>query len=419
VRRRNVPDRQEAGVTRSPDQSLPSAGLRKWRLAVVVQRYGHEVAGGAELHARLLAERLLPWADVCVLTTCALDYTTWANHYPPGESTLDGVRLRRYLVDRPRDWIKAQKATGRLIAAAHTYGDELDWMREQGPWSSALLDAIQSSYPHFDAFIFFTYHYAPTFYGLPLVSDKAILVPTAHDDPFIRLPLFRSLFHLPQAIVYNTDVERKLVNRLTANHQVPHVVAGVGVNLPADLSAARFRARHAIHDPFILYVGRLDASKNVPQLLEYFERYRRDSARPLKLVLAGKPFFDLPPSPDVIPVGFLSEGEKFDAIQAAELIVMPSLYESLSMIVLEAWRAGRPVLVNGRCEVLKDQCRRSNGGLYYLTYDEFAATLSLLLTSPTLRQRLGQNGRHYVAQAYSWDTVLAKYRALLDILTHP
>jgi glycosyltransferase involved in cell wall biosynthesis len=204
---------------------------------------------------------------------------------------------------------------------------------------------------------------------------------------------------------------------LTGNGHVPHIVAGVGVNVPADVSGERFVAKFGLEDPFVLYVGRLDKAKNVPQLIEYFDRFRATHPGPLKLALAGKAYIPLPELPDVVSLGYLSEEDKFDALQAAALLVMPSLYESLSMIALEAWRIGRPVLANGRCDVLKEQCRQSNGGLYYLSYSEFAATLSLLLASPWLRDRLGENGRRFVQRSYHWDVIVAKYRALLALLT--
>ncbi len=386
------------------------------RIAIVVQRYGEEVNGGAELHARWLAEHLTSLAEVHVITTCALEYTTWANHYPPGESRLNGVTLHRFLVDAPRDWPRAQKMTPRLVFSQHTLLDELEWMKAQGPISTQLLDFITQAEPDFDAFIFVTYMYATTYFGLPLVPHKAILVPTAHDDPYLRFPLFRALFHLPQVIVYNTQAEQELVNRVMHNAHRPQIVAGVGINVPHDVNDGRFREKFSLHQPFILYVGRINESKNVPELLRHFQQYKRETQTPLKLVLIGKAHIPIPDHPDIIAPGFLSEAEKFDAIQAASVVVIPSLYESLSMIALEAWLMGVPVLVNGRCEVLRQQCRASQGGLYYHSYDEFALTLTRLLQDAQLRHKLGQQGKRFVNRQYRWEIILAKYRAILQIL---
>lgn len=385
------------------------------RISIVVQRYGLEVNGGAEQHARWLAERLAAVDDVTVLTTCALDYVTWADHYPPGESELNGVRVCRFPVDAPREWKKAQRQTRVVMTHQHTLFDEVQWVRDQGPFSTPLFAAIRRAYETTDAFIFFTFHYATTYFGLPLVSDKAFLVPTTHDDPFVHMALFRPVFHLPRGILYNTATERALVQRVTRNGHVPNVLAGVGVDPPADASAERFRRRFGLEGDFLLYVGRIHESKNVPELLDYFIHYRRaNPARPLKLVLIGKSHLALPDHPDIVPLGFLSDEEKFDAIAAAALVVLPSLYESLSMITLEAWSVGTPVLVNERCEVVKQLCKQSNGGLYYRTRDEFAAALHLLLNSNALRRQLGHQGRAFVAENYRTEVVLRRYAMLLD-----
>lgn len=389
--------------------------MTKKRIAIVVQRYGEEVNGGAELHARWLAEHLLTLAEVHVITTCAVDYMTWEDVYPAGTSILNGVIIHRFPVDEPRHWKKARAKSRYILLSEHSYFDELDWMKAQGPYSTPLLQFIQDSYAYFDDYIFFTYLYATTYFGLPLVSDKAILVPTAHDEPYLYLPLFRPLFHLPRAIAYNTEPERLLINRVTHNEAVPPTVVGIGIDVPDNASANAFRHKFGIEEPFVLYVGRVSESKNVPELLSQFIRYRQNAQEPLKLILAGKANIPLPQHPDIVPIGFVSEQDKFDAIKAAAVVVIPSIYESLSMIALEAWLMGVPVLVNGRCEVLKHQCRKSNGGLHYNSFAEFSAGLNRLLAETHLRQRLGQQGLNFVENHYNWDVIIKKYRNLLKI----
>ena len=393
---------------------------KKWRVAIIVQRYGQEVNGGAELLSRWLAEHLTALADMHVITTCALDSTTWANHYAPGQSQLNGVTIHRFPVDAARDWAKASKNTGTLLTTEHTLFDEFHWMRhDQGPYSTPLLQYIRDSYAHFDAFIFVTYMYATTFFGLPLVSDKAILIPAAHDEPYIYLPIYRPIFHLPPFTVYSTEAERQIAHNATQNQHKESMVVGVGINVPPQPAADRFRQKYGIEEPFILYAGRINQAKNVPELLEYYGRFRHENDTPCKLVLIGKSEIKLPQHPDIHPLGFVSEQDKFDAIAAAAIVVMPSLYESLSIIALEAWWMERPMLVNGRCQVLKEQCQRSNGGLYYHSYDEFAAILNTLLGSPDLRQKLGQQGRAFTLQNYTWEVILAKYKTILKKMINP
>jgi glycosyltransferase involved in cell wall biosynthesis len=388
--------------------------MQERRIAIVVQRYGEEVNGGAELSARWLAEHLLDLAEVHVITSCALEYMTWADHYPPGESCLNGVHLHRFPVDRPRDWARFQKLTRELFAYEHSTADELAWVRQQGPYSTPLLNYIKNSAADYDLFIFFTYLYASTFFGLPMVADKAILLPAAHEEPFLYLPIYRDLFHQPQLIVYYTQAEMELINRVTGNAARPQVVVGVGINVPQNVSAERFRQKYGIDEPILLYAGRIDVSKNVPELFAHFIRFRQQYREPLKLVLIGKAYIALPEHADIIHLGFLSEQDKFDAIQAASVVVVPSLYESLSMITLEAWLMEVPVLVNGRCNVLKRQCCQSNGGLYYYSGEEFDVALTMLLQSDKLRRQLGHQGRVFTHKQYQWEVIMAKYRVILE-----
>ncbi len=386
-------------------------------ISIVVQRYGSEVNGGAEFFARLLAEHLTEIADVRVLTTCAVDYHTWANEYSPGDATLNGVKIERFPVDYERASDGVER-TAFILQKEHTLFDEYDWVRAQGPFSAELLNAIRSAYADTDVFIFITYLYAHTVFGLPLVSDKAVLIPHAHDEPYLKLGIMRQVFHAPQAIVYNVEPEMRLVQSAMQNNYVPHFLAGVGIDEPTNVNGDRFRTKYGIDAEFILYVGRVDESKNVHKLLDYFSRFRDGFATNLKLVLIGKAHMPIPDRSDVISLGFVSEEDKFDALAAAAALVQPSQYESLSLVALESWLVETPVLVNGQSEVLKYQCRQSNGGLYFGNYDEFELALNRLLSNPETAATMGRQGRAFVKERFNWDTILAKFQALFEVLTH-
>jgi glycosyltransferase involved in cell wall biosynthesis len=379
------------------------------RVAFVVQRYGVEVSGGAERLCREVAERLAAGVDVHVLTTCALDYSVWANHYPPGEMTLNGVTVHRYPT-RPARPTLAGPADGR-DAGADLLG-QMDWLVRLGPYSPELLAAIDAGRATYDAFIFYTYLYLPTVLGLHLVPERAILVPTAHDEPQLYLNLYRSVFWLPQVILYNSAAERDLVHRVFGNAGVPHLVVGVGVE-EAEGNAERFRARHGLTGDILLYVGRIDRHKGVDELLDHFARYREGGGRTVTLVLVGMPVMPVPPQPDVVVLNILSEQEKADALAAAAVVVVPPRFESLSMVTLEAWRAGKAVLANAECEVVRQLCLEANGGLFYADSAEFAVCLDRLLSDEPARTALGLQGQRYVTQRYTWDLIETKYRAAL------
>ena len=383
------------------------------KLAFVVQRYGMEINGGAELHCRWIAEHMMKYSDVEVLTTRALDYITWENHYPGGEGVVNGVPVRRFSVTRTRCPERFGRLQRFILENEHRVEDELRWVEEEGPCVPSLIQYIGKHAADFDYFIFFSYRYYHSFFGIRAVPEKSILVPTAEHDAVIHLNIFKSLFNMPLAFVYNSIEERRMIEGVSRNSRIPGDIVGVGTEVPPVSSGERFRGRHGIDGDYILYIGRIDENKGCHRLFEYFLRFKTETGSMVKLVLIGNAVLNIPSHPDLVPLGFLPEEDKFDALQGARLLVMPSFYESLSMVTLEAWAMKKPVLANARCEVLKGQCLRSNAGLFYDNYDEFRESLALLLGSEGLCRAMGGNGRKYYDAHYTWESIENKYLALL------
>lgn len=387
---------------------------RSLRLAIVVMRYGEEVSGGAEQHARWLAEHLTAHAEVHALTTCAVD-ENWADHYPTGIETLNKVQVHRFPVDRAREFDVLDKRSRVFHYGGHTIDGEHEWLMEQGPISTAMSSYIEEKRRFYDAFLFFTFEHATTFYGMPPVAAKSILLPLAHDHHFIRSRTFRHMLQLPAAIAYNTRASRQLVQSFTANRHIPNEVVGVGINVPDDIDPQRFRDKFGIDGEFVLYIGRIHAGKNVPELLDFYQRYY-ENVRKIPLVLIGREMLPIPDLPNIIRPGHVSEQDKFDALAAASVFILPSQYESLSMVTLEAWSTGTPVLINARCDIVKDQVSLSNGGLYYRNYAEFEMCLEVLLNEPELSRQLGAQGKQFTDANYDWDIVVHKILKLVQII---
>ncbi|MFA0823376.1 MAG: glycosyltransferase family 4 protein [Methanomethylovorans sp.] len=398
------------------DQNKNNDQIRKsYKIAFVVQRYGLEINGGAEFLCRDVAEHLSKYCDIDVITTCAIDYVTWKNEYEPGESCINGVYVKRFPVDFPRETKRFNKCSEKVLCKEHSIDEEIEWMKLQGPYSSKLFQYIEEKKDIYDYFFFFTYLYCTTFFGLPLVADKAILVPAAHDEPPIYLSIFNDLFHKPRAIMYNTKEEKDFVLRKFQNGNIPYDVAGSGVSLSEYLE--NNNSKMSIKENFITYIGRIDESKGCGELFGFFKKYKEESHSPIKLVVLGKAIMKIPSHPDIAYLGFVSEEEKYNTLKNCDVLIMPSKYESLSIVLLEAWLCKKPVLVNGQCEVLKGQCIRSNGGLWYENYEEFSECLNLLLADENLRDQLGNRGREFVDMNYSWENIEKKYLDLIEIMT--
>jgi glycosyltransferase involved in cell wall biosynthesis len=386
------------------------------KLAIVVQRYGADISGGAELHARYIAERLARHAQVEVLTTCANDYITWKNERPAGEERVNGVPVRRFPVTRPRDPRDFGRRSETVFNHTHSLADELAWLESEGPTSPALIKHIADVERQFDFFVFFSYRYYLAWHGMRTVPHKAVLVPTAERDPAAGLSIFGPVFRSARALMYNSLEERALIDGVS-QRQGPGVVVGVGSEIPDHPQPMRFRKKFNVRRPFAIYVGRIDENKGCRDLFDFFRRYAAMHPNGVDLVLVGSKVMSVPSHPRIRYVGFLSDEDKFDGIAAADLLIMPSQYESLSMVALEAWALGKPVLANGRCDVLRGQVIRSNGGLYYDHFDEFAESLYTLEATGPVSGPFGRSGREFFRQHYAWPVIERKYLDMFDRLS--
>lgn len=386
------------------------------KVAFVVQRYGLEISGGAELHCRWVTEHMKKYWDVEVLTTRALDYISWDNHYSGSDVLVNDIRVRRFSVAKSRNPERFGKIQNFIFENEHSEEDEIRWLKEEGPFSPALIDYIKGHIDDYDYFIFFSYRYYHSYWGIKAVPQKSVLVPTAEHDPVINLKIFEELFRKPRGIVYNSLEEKKMINAVSGNENIPAEVVGVGAEVPVEVYTDRFRRKYGIEDDYIIYIGRIDENKGCPELFDFFSRYKHETGSAIKLVLVGSTVLKIPIHPDIIYLGFLPEEEKLSALKGSHLLIMPSFYESLSMVTNEAWAMQKPVLANARCEVLKGQCERSSAGLYYKNYREFKEALMLFLGSSRLRSCMGKNGRKYFQDNYTWGTIEKKYLSLLKRL---
>lgn len=386
------------------------------KIAFVVQRYGIEINGGAELHCRWIAEHMQKHWQVEVLTTKALDYITWKNYFSETVEEVNGIKVRRFPVTKARDPERFGKLQNKILEREHKLSEELKWIEEEGPYSPQLIQFIQDHENDYDYFIFFSYRYYHSYWGIQTVPYKSILVPTAEHDSIIYLSLFKSVFRNLRAFIYNSVEERNMINRLARNDHILGDVVGVGTEIPPHKSVKNFREKYKVKEDYIIYIGRIDENKGCHELFDFFFQFKHETGSVLKLVLVGTTILKIPIHPDIIYLGFLPEEDKFAALEGALLLCMPSFYESLSMVTLEAWAMEKPVLANARCDVLKGQCIRSNAGLYYSDYHEFKEALCLLLNRLQLRETMGKNGHGYFQENYTWEIIENKYLSLVDHL---
>lgn len=408
------------------------------KIAVVVQRYGDEVNGGAEVHAKMLAEKLSLKYIVEILTTTSRDYVDWDNYYPVGHEVLNGITVRRFPVmhvskrkyRRSRRAIFGQKKHRFLKAiglfsfledkfqiSRPTRLDVKRWLIAQGPYCPQILKYIKDNRDTYDVFIFFTYLYYPTALGMQLVGSKSIFIPTAHDEDILYTRAYEDIFSIPSFIMYNTVAEKKLVERIFKTRQANTDIAGVGIDLISDFAdIKKVRSQFGIEGDFFVYIGRIDPVKGCTELLSFFQRYIQDR-KDVTLVLVGKNFMKITSTDRIITTGFVDDHIKNALLKESIGLIVPSEYESLSLVALEAMSEGKTVIVNGKCEVLKNHIDHANSGFYYTDYASFRTCLDqTILLSVNDQEEIGSRAQSYVKEHYSWPIILEKFDKAITLI---
>ena len=384
------------------------------KLALVVQRYGAGIAGGSETLCRQYAERLAAKHDVTVLTSCARDYVTWANELPPGVTSERGVTVHRFPAARERNPGRFRDLSALVFGVTRASRDLEDaWFRENGPETPTLIDHLRTHGGEYDRILFFTFRYYPSYFGLPVVADRAILVPTAEEDPAIQLAVLESFFALPSGYMFMTPEEGTLVATSAGGGIAPGAVTGIGIEPPPTPPARGVLDSLGLPERILLCLGRVDKNKGAHTLAQFFVQHLAEGGEPATLVFAGPATIQTPAHDRIRTLGFVSQEVRDALLAHATLLIVPSPFESLSIALLEAWNHGVPALVNGHCRVLDGQVARAGGGLAYQSPLEFSESLNYLLTHPNEARHLGASGRAYVEREYRWPVVMERIESVL------
>jgi glycosyltransferase involved in cell wall biosynthesis len=378
------------------------------RLLWVVPRYGATIVGGAETLVRGLATRGVPpgWTSE-IATTCAIDHATWANALPQGETSEDGLRVHRFEVG-PRDDARAAELHARVMGAAASYVDELEWLAN-GVWSPGLERFLVDAGAEYDLIVFAPYLFGTTLWGAQVAPKRSAVLPCLHDEPYAYLATVKSVVEASRGCIFNTDAEQRLARKLYRVRD--GAVVGMGFDPPGPVET-RFAEPRGL-GPYVLYAGRLEEGKRVDLAVEYAVRYAAERRNAPRLVLIGSGHYRPPRDAAHVAfhVGYVSEDEKRAAYAEAVALVQPSRLESLSLVLMEAWLEGTPALATVESDVLRDHCEASGGGVLFDSYESFRDGLDRLLGDDDERRRLGDAGRSYVLERYSWDAVSGRLAA--------
>lgn len=383
------------------------------KIGFVTPWFGMDIPGGAEAELRGLLLHLKETdLEFEVLTTCVKSFNdNWSeNYHKEGVTVENEITVRRFRADK-RDVVAFDSINWKLMHDIPIARDEEDVYIREMVNSSGLYQYMHDHGDEYGFFVFIPYMFGTTYYGVKVDPSKAILIPCFHDESYFYMNIYKELYSKAAGIIYHSAPEKELAERNYDLRYVTQAVLGEGVDTDISGDAHRFREKYKIDEPFLIYAGRKDAGKNVDLLLKYFSEYHKRRLSDLKLVLIGGGKIDIPAviADKVHDLGFVAKQDKYDAYAAAELLCQPSHNESFSLVIMESWLCGRPVLVNDRCAVTKNFAMESNGGLYFRDYFEFEGAVNYILSHKDEAKVMGDNGKRYVKDHFAWGCIVDKY----------
>jgi glycosyltransferase involved in cell wall biosynthesis len=277
-----------------------------------------------------------------------------------------------------------------------------------------------------DLFLFGPYLFGSTFWGSMIHPDKSVLVPCLHDEAYAYLDIIAAMFRGVRGCLFNAEPEMQLARSLYGD--IPGGVVGMGfTDGPpplVDSVESNLTSKCLDGNPYILYLGRKEMGKNVHLLIDYFVEAKRDGLIPQELrlvVLGGGSFSDLHRTDvldrgDIIDLPHVDEHEKRRLIADSLFLCQPSTNESFSIVLMEAWIVGTPVVVHGECAVTRHHVIESAGGLYFSSPGDLAGVIRYIFDNPEARRGFSDRGASYVRREYSWPAVLSRFDTTVDCI---
>jgi len=401
-------------------------------IALVTPWFGEDQTNGAALlSSQLVRELFASNHRVDVLTTCAKSFgDDWSeNYYREGASHWENFTVRRFGV-RNRDTEAFDRANHFLLS------QPLDFLKthpqcisasvaeafcRENIQSPALLKYLSDWSRKYGAILFTPYLYGPVLAGLGIAPGRSFLQPCLHDEAYAYLPQVARLFRAARGLLFNSSAEFDLARRLYGpGIETKSTIVGHWVSAPQ--RDAAIGENTVPREPFVFYLGRMCESKNVGVIVKAFRDYRR--YRPgsrLQLVLAGDgEGREYDPGGGVRVLGRIDERRKAALLASCVALLQPSVNESFSRSVMEAWSYGKPAVVNAKCAPTAEAMRSCGAGWAASSPTEWIAALSAVdRAAPRELRELGERGRLHYLQFGTPQRVLRRYREALGIAGEP
>lgn len=389
------------------------------KILFITPRFLQNASGGAEKLAFDYVNILSQSHTVTVCTTAAKNYVTWKNEFKTGFTEENQYKVIRFSVEKTRNIHRMNQILDRCLKAGDTVSmkDQMSFIKEQGPYSPDLIEYVKNHQSQYDLVILIGYLYYPIVLSVPLLKIPFVIVPTFHDEPPFRLPIYKQTYQNHYLYSFNAPEELQVYESYTRQKVKNYFLIGTYVDEPL-LTEKQTISHHSIENFQLLTIGRIEPAKGYPELFQDYHDWKQLNHRyDVSLKCLGSVFsMDVSKEKDILFPGFVSEENKTIEIQKSYLLLNPSAYESFSISIMESWLQEKPVLVNGKSSVMRGHCLRSQGGLYYSDKVSFQRMLDYLLDHQSIANQLGKNGRKYVLANFTKPVIKTKLNQMVNML---
>jgi len=412
------------------------------KLAIVIPWFGKDIQGGAEQQAWQIASRLATKGiDITVLTTCSRSFhDDWGkNHHKPGQYLEGNFSILRFKVKR-RNTHRFNRVVDKLLnidkkslvpGISPISSEEEKTYVDENINSPELIAYLKRHSNYYDFFLFMPYLFPHAIKGIPEIHEKAILQPCLHNECYAYLTAVRNSIYAAQHIFFNSKGEQLLAQKLFG----PQILAkstvigegveiGEGIKISEDAETVKdikilSSQLDVIDEKYLLCLGKRCKEKNTHTLINEFVQFLQNNHTDLKLVLAGPSTLPVPTNNrQIIDLGLVSHEEKVNLLKNCLALINPSINESFSRVIFEAWFNKKPVIIPQDCLATYQSFLDSNqAGFTYCSQEPLNQILTQIdKTSPEVMMELGQKGYNYAKLIANWDTICQKYMAQLEIM---
>ena len=410
------------------------------KIALFITWFGENIQGGAEAQASQIAKHLQEiGVPIEIWSTCSRSFHhSWdEDFHARGLKVESGLNVRRFKVDKRNSKkfdlvvekllsFKAEELSSEVYPISK-HNEFIYW--ENNINSTDLINFAVENQNDYLAILAMPYLFPITVHLALILKEKVWIQPCLHDETYAYLRLVSKSFEQCGKILFNSDGEKLVFENLfgkTHEHKCHTVYEGIESEISESIHSENLsgNATKVLSSNYILYLGKKCAEKNVPELIEAFQTFRRENkSSNLLLALAGTGSCSFE-SDHIKDLGILESPLKNLFLKRAKAVAIPSRNESFSRVLYEAWNQNTPVIVDENCFATREAILQANqnetekSGYIAKSKNGWVKAISQIdASSESKLEQMGKIGKKYSDEIANWNKVARRYQSLFEAIS--